>query len=86
MINPKTTSAPSRAGSSHPSQPDQHGVGKALGLLEVEMSEDEQVLLYGEGRVEVVQLRRDAALRRAIFDSPGSRNPSTSSSPSSAID
>ena len=51
----------------------------------VEVREDEQVLLDGQRHVQVVELRRDAELRAACFDSSGKRNPSTSSSPSSAI-
>ncbi len=40
----------------------------------VEVGEDEQVLLHGQRHVEVVELRHDAAARRApAFDSSGRR-------------
>src|SRR5207237_7531277 len=51
----------------------------------VEVREDEQVLLDSQRHVEVVELRRDAALRASDLRLLGSRKPSTSSSPSSGI-
>jgi hypothetical protein len=52
----------------------------------VQVGEDEQVLLDGERRVEVVELRGDAGLGAGLLGLTGRLNPRTSISPSSAID